>query len=187
MFQIANKYLLAHPVFANYIIAGENDVQTLLPCVYICEVSPLRKYYTHKYGVTTQIWNRLHGLRKDKKVSAIVRLFVFFDEKSAYDFENYIRAHVWEHGYRRGRNYNNESVRIHPGDFAKFLSAVTEKYLDYEESHVELLSACRRFIIRANKLLVSYPLRKTKHKLIVQQDLITQSNLIAEKNGPAYS
>jgi hypothetical protein len=183
MLSIANKYLLHDELIELY--TTESKDCTLLPCVYVTEISPIKRRFTHKYGVTTKIWDRLKSLRKEKKISNLVRLFIFLRIEDAYNFESSIKAYVWKNGYRKGKNYSNESITIPPDHFADFMRTITQKYLEYDESCVDLFAASAKYIKHANIWLLNSPLYPRVRKLSVHQDLITASILLTQER-PRY-
>lgn len=172
--KIAKECLLNNPLIALYTV--ENITSVKLYTVYLAEISPTARLGSHKYGVTSQIWCRIIGLREHNKISRLLKLFVFFDKTSAYDFEKWIKDFVWKCEY--AKNFNCESVTIPQAEFANFVNVLVEKYMQYVESDMNLFAACKKFIMRVNVHIISQAIIPRRHPLIYQQDLMTDNKLL---------
>jgi hypothetical protein len=171
---------------ADYVLLQHQLVKPLvsnarLYCVYVVKVT--RKAYTHKYGYTSKIWERISGLAGKYALDQLLQLYLFRDEKTARDFERRIKSYVQTKIHKRGGR--TDSFRARDNDVDEMIKDIAADYLKHDFASAELLSSadnyieiCNKFIEISKKRLharpkirAAKPFRRTKSQINLRKDI----------------
>ncbi len=157
-FIIAESTLLTNEQIKPYLRATSS---LHLYTAYIVKVN--RKLYTHKYGYTSAIWDRIIGLANDYGLDFIMHIYVFTDEKSARNFEKYIKAYVQNNVHKRGGRTDSFRVKDEI-TYTKMMDAITTEYLKHKFASVDLMNSVKNYIAACNKFIAISKRRMTKRE-----------------------